>query len=73
MLGDREEFSESDEESDEEGGDAGYTLLPTPYTLHPQSGIKSSFSIALICTARCRTPASASTNQGSEEDNLVLL
>ena len=32
----------------------------------PQSGIKSSFSMALICTTSRRIPASASTHQGSE-------
>ena len=35
--------------------------------------IKSSFSIVLICTTRRRIPASASTNQGPETGDLILL
>jgi len=31
---------------------------------------KSSFQIALICNARRRIPASASTNQGPKKDDL---
>ena len=31
---------------------------------------KSSVSIVLICTARCRIPVSASTNQGVEKGDL---
>ena len=37
------------------------------------SGIKSSFSIALMCTTSRRMPASASTNQGPETGDVVLL
>jgi hypothetical protein len=39
----------------------------------PQSGIKSSVSVALMCTKRRRVPASASTNQGPEKGDFVLL
>ena len=37
----------------------------------PQSGIKSSLKLALVCTTRRRIPVSASTNQGPEKGNLV--
>ena len=45
------------------------TLNSTPNTLHPtpispRGGIKSSFSVPLICTASCQIQASASTNHG---------
>ena len=39
----------------------------------PPSGIKPSFSMALICTTRRRIPLSASTNQGSEKGEWVLI
>ena len=39
----------------------------------PQSGIKSSFLIALICTTSLRILASASTNEGLERIKLILL
>jgi len=39
---------------------------PAWCTTSPNSGIKSSFSIALICTTSRRIPASAIINQGSE-------
>ena len=45
---------------------------PPPPT-SPQCCIKSSFSIALICTTSRRISASASTNQVSEKGNLTLL
>ena len=41
----------------------GPMLLPTS----PQSGIKSSFLVALMCTTTCWIPASARTNQGPEK------
>ena len=37
-----------------------------------RGGGKLSFSIALICTRSRRIPASASTHQGFEKDNLRL-
>jgi len=42
-------------------------------TTSPQSGIKSSLSIALICTTRRQIPASAGTNHGPEKGDLILL
>jgi len=36
-------------------------------------GIKSSLSVALMCTKRRRIPASAGTNQGPEKGDLILL
>jgi len=36
----------------------------------PQSGIKSSFETALICTTSHRIPASAGTNRGPERGDL---
>ena len=38
-----------------------------------QSAIKASFSIAVICAASRRIPASASTNQGPGKGDLILL
>jgi len=38
----------------------------------PQSGIKSSFLIALICTRSRRTRASASAKQGHGQGDLIL-
>jgi len=46
-------------------------VLPSAYTTSPENGVKSSFPIALICTARRRIQASASTNQGPETGDLV--
>ena len=42
-------------------------------TTTPQSGRKSSFSIALICTKSLWNPASASEKEGLEKDDLVPL
>ena len=38
-----------------------------------KSGIKSSFSIAVIYATRRRIPSGASANQASEKDVLILL
>jgi len=40
-------------------------------TTSPQSGSKSSFSVALICATRRRIPASSSTNQATENGDLM--
>ena len=37
----------------------------------PSIRISASFEIALICTTRRQIPASASTNQGPEKDDLI--
>jgi len=39
---------------------------------HPQTIRKSSLSIALICTANCRIPASVSTNLGPQKGKLFF-
>jgi hypothetical protein len=54
-------------DEEEEGPSEGL-----PATSH-QIVIKSSLSIALICTARRRVPASASTNQRLEKEDLIQL
>ena len=51
----------------------GQTAMGPTGPTSPQSAIKSSFSIALICTTSHRIPVSASTNQGPEKGEVVLL
>ena len=51
----------------------GACLARTVPTTRPQSGSKSSFSIALIFTIRRRTPARAITNQEIEKCVLIPL
>ena len=48
-------------------------LVRLPAPTSPQSGIKSLFSIASICTTRRRIPASARTNEGLRRRGVARL
>ena len=70
--GGREGVREGEREREVAVASCGVAARRGPAT-SPQGWIKSSFSIALMCSTTRRVPASAGTTRGAEKDDVIPL